>query len=121
MSTLKVTNIHKTGESVSRDVNGVAAAWVIFQPVSGTPVLNSAMNVSSITDWAVGTYGANFSSSFSTSNHVSVVSTWQSTNANGVGINVSTPTASSQTIETREGDGLVDSNHVNLSVHGDLS
>ena len=36
MSTLKVTNIQATGETASRAVSGVAAAWVNFNG-TGTP------------------------------------------------------------------------------------
>ena len=34
MSTLKVTNIQATGETASRAVSGVAAAWVNFDGVA---------------------------------------------------------------------------------------
>jgi hypothetical protein len=68
MSTLQVTNIKKTGETASRDVSGVAAAWINFNG-TGTVAIRESMNVSSITDNASGKYTTNFSSSFSSTNY----------------------------------------------------
>ena len=61
MSTLKVTNIQATGETASRAVSGVAAAWVNFNG-TGTPAIRGSQNISSLTDYATGTQGINFSS-----------------------------------------------------------
>ena len=55
MSTLKVTNIQATGETASRAVSGVAAAWVNFDG-TGTVVIRGSQNVSSLTDNATGDY-----------------------------------------------------------------
>jgi hypothetical protein len=70
MSTLTVTNIKKTGETVSRDVSGVAAAWVNFNGV-GTVAIHDSVNISSLSDDATGLYSVSFSNSMATANYVS--------------------------------------------------
>jgi hypothetical protein len=62
MSTLKVTNIQATGETASRAVSGVAAAWVNFNG-TGTIAARDSVNVSSLTDNGTGYYTINFSNS----------------------------------------------------------
>lgn len=62
MSTLTVTNIKKTGETASRDVSGVAAAWINFNG-TGTIAIRSSMNVASLTDGGVGLYTMSYASS----------------------------------------------------------
>ena len=64
MSTLKVTNIQATGETVSRAVSGVAAAWVNFNG-TGTIAIRTSQGVASLTDNGTGDYTVNFSTSFS--------------------------------------------------------
>ena len=49
MSTIKVTNIQATGETPTRAVSGVAAAWVNFNG-TGTIAIRDSINVSSLTD-----------------------------------------------------------------------
>ena len=68
MSTLTVSNIKKTGETVSRDVSGVAAAWINFNG-TGTVAIRDSMNVSSVIDNAVGGYVETFSSAFAAGNY----------------------------------------------------
>ena len=53
MSTLKVTNIQATGETASRAVSGVAAAWVNFNQDSSIGI-NYSFNVSSWVDDSTG-------------------------------------------------------------------
>ena len=62
MSTLQVTNIKATGETASRAVSGVAAAWNSTNG-SGT-VINDSMNISSLTDVGIGAQDHNISSAF---------------------------------------------------------
>ena len=72
MSTLTVANIKATGETASRAVSGVAAAWVTYNgDTSGGSVLDSN-NISSVTDTASGLFRTNFSSCMSNSNYSSV-------------------------------------------------
>ena len=59
MSTLKVTNIQATGETASRAVSGVAAAWCNWNG-TGTIAINDSNNVSSITDDGTGITVVNY-------------------------------------------------------------
>ncbi len=59
MSTLKVTNIQATGETATRAVSGVAAAWVNFNG-TGTIAIRDSVNVASLTDIGTGQYYANY-------------------------------------------------------------
>jgi len=63
MSTLQVTNIKATGETASRAVSGVAAAWVNFNG-TGTVAIRDSMNVSSLTDNGTGNVDVNLTNSF---------------------------------------------------------
>lgn len=69
MSTLTVTNIKATGETASRAVSGVAAAWVNFNG-TGTIAARDSVNVASLTDNGTGDYTVNYSNSFSAAEHV---------------------------------------------------
>ena len=61
MSTLKVTNIQATGETASRAVSGVAAAWV--QLNGSTFAVADSFNVSSADDNGTGDYDINYTNS----------------------------------------------------------
>ena len=69
MSTLVISNIKATGETASRAVSGVAAAWVNFNGI-GTVAIRDSENVASITDNGTGDYTTNFSSSFDVADYV---------------------------------------------------
>ena len=66
MSTLKVTNIQATGETASRAVSGVAAAWVNFN--SSTAVRDS-VNVASLTDVSTGSTTVNYTNNLANTNY----------------------------------------------------
>ena len=68
MSTLKVTNIQATGETASRSVSGVAAAWVNFNG-TGTVTIGDSVNVASLTDNATGSYFTNFTNAMSNADY----------------------------------------------------
>tara|TARA_R110002153_G_scaffold133209_1_gene282214 strand:- start:1082 stop:1456 length:375 start_codon:yes stop_codon:yes gene_type:complete len=68
MSTLKVTNIQATGETASRAVSGVAAAWVNFNG-TGTIAVRDSQNVSGLVDNGTGDYTVNFSSNMGNANY----------------------------------------------------
>jgi len=68
MSTLTVTNIKATGETASRAVSGVAAAWVNFAG-AGTIAARDSFNVASLTDAGTGEYDVNYSSAMATANN----------------------------------------------------
>ena len=63
MSTIKVTNIQATGETATRAVSGVAAAWVNFNG-SGTIATRDSHNVASLTDNSTGDYSVNYVNNF---------------------------------------------------------
>jgi len=72
MSTLKVTNIQATGETASRAVSGVAAAWyhldndytASLSPNGGNVSIQDSFNTSSITDNGTGNYSMAWTNSF---------------------------------------------------------
>jgi len=68
MSTLKVTNIQATGETASREVSGVAAAWLSYTTASTTSIKDS-QNVSSLTDDGTGYTQVFFTNNMSSSNY----------------------------------------------------
>ena len=68
MSTITVTNIKATGETASRAVSGVAAAWVNFNG-TGTVAVRGSHNVSSLTDNSGGDYNVNFTNNMGNSNY----------------------------------------------------
>ena len=67
MSTLKVTNIQATGETASRAVSGVAAAWGTKNS-AGTSILDS-FNISSLSDSGTGVAQWNYSNNFANVNY----------------------------------------------------
>ena len=71
MSTLKVTNIQATGETASRAVSGVAAAWVNFNG-TGTIAIRDSVNVASLTDNGTGDYTVNFNNNMGNANYSTV-------------------------------------------------
>ena len=68
MSTLTVTNIKATGETASRAVSGVAAAWINFNG-TGTVAVRDSENVASITDNGTGDYTVNLNNSMGNSTY----------------------------------------------------
>jgi len=69
MSTLKVTNIQATGETASRAVSGVAAAWCNFK--ADGPSVRDSVNTASVTDNGNTNYTFNFSSNMANGNYSS--------------------------------------------------
>jgi len=67
MSTLTVTNIKATGETASRAVSGVAAAWVHYS--HDTTTINQSNNTSSVTDVATGEAKYTYSSALNAANY----------------------------------------------------
>jgi len=68
MSTLKVTNIQATGETASRAVSGVAAAWVDYKGTSTNAIMDSS-NMSSVTDNGTGDYTMTFTNAMASANY----------------------------------------------------
>ena len=70
MSTLKVTNIQATGETASRAVSGVAAAWLFYNGSGNT--IRDSLNVASVTDNATGDFTKTITSAFASTNYSTV-------------------------------------------------
>jgi len=68
MSTIVISNIKATGETASRAVSGVAAAWVNFNG-TGTVAIRDSNNVASLTDNGVGVFTISYSNSMANSNY----------------------------------------------------
>lgn len=103
--------------------NGVttnALAWVNFNG-TGTVAIRSSYNVSSITDGGAGTYTVNFTSALSDANYsATAVSGYVSAGDSGhVSPTLrSLTTTSLQIYNYNDGDALVDSDIVCVSIHG---
>ena len=87
MSTLKVTNIQATGETASRAVSGVSAAWVNFNG-TGTPAIRDSQNGSSITDLAAGEFTFNFTSNMDNSNYCTNITSASNSGYNRDGVQI---------------------------------
>jgi hypothetical protein len=70
MSTLTVTNIKATGETASRAVSGVAAAWLFYNGTGNA--IRDSYNVASVTDNGAGDFTKNMTSAFSSANYSTV-------------------------------------------------
>ena len=120
MSTLKVTNIQATGETASRAVSGVAAAWVSFNG-TGTVAIEDSVNVSSVTDGGTGAYTSNFLSSMGNS----VFKVGGVTHAAGVAYTSFSTTRATGSWALGIGPTdtflVIDTNQNQTSVHGDLA
>jgi hypothetical protein len=125
MSTLQVTNIQATGETASRAVSGVAAAWVNFNG-TGTPSVRDSSNVASITDNAAGDFTVNFSNAFGAGDY-SVGA--YSVHGSGSGVHVITgdsttgdPSASSIRVRSKnQAVTIFDPSTAGLNMMGDLA
>ena len=122
MSTLKVTNIQATGETATRAVSGVAAAWVNVGNAGTTLDINASFNVSSANDNGTGDFSYSLTSSFA-SLHFSQQSTYRGPSIDKIAsMNSGRVTASLMATETSDphAQALEDHNHV-LTAHGDLA
>jgi len=50
-------------------MTGIAKAWVFWNTNSGTPIINSSFNVSSITYSSTGLFNINFTTAFASANY----------------------------------------------------
>jgi len=121
MSTLKVTNIQATGETASRAVSGVAAAWVNFNG-TGTIAARDSQGVSGLVDNGTGDYTINFSSSFSSVNYASSGFCGEDANMAGFRNNIGFNTVSSQRVAaTLYSGSRNDQSLYTCITHGDLA
>tara|TARA_R100000951_G_scaffold41801_1_gene35298 strand:+ start:715 stop:1080 length:366 start_codon:yes stop_codon:yes gene_type:complete len=121
MSTLKVDNIQATGETASRAVSGVAAAWVNFNG-TGTVAINDSINVASLTDNGTGQFTFAFSSGMSNSTY-SITATSGSSNSWSSTEFIGAYATGSFKIETgaTNASSRNDWSSNNAAIHGDLA
>ena len=131
MSTITVSNIKATGETASRAVSGVAAAWANIDGTLSTPAARDSLNQSSITDVTTGIYDMNFTSAMANGNYA--LSGYSNNNADTnnfssgehiLGVNwtgAAGRTTSATSIISRVGSTLTDAALNDLKVHGDLA
>ncbi len=121
MSTVKVSNIQKTGETVSRDVSGVAAAFAWYDGFTSNAVPIS-FGGSSGTDNSLGSYTVNLTNAAATVYQPTSVTSCRSSapsasgNAGGTLTNVN---AAIIILKTEAGNGS--DSECSITVHGDLA
>ncbi len=121
MSTLTVSNIKKTGETASRDVLGVAAAWVNFNG-TGTVATRDSVNVSSLTDNGTGNYDVNFSSDMANADYSAAGVCGTVAVASGFVTDLGDRTASVFGVTPRTASASAfDFTRVGCTIHGDLA
>lgn len=131
MSTIKVTNIQATGETATRAVSGVAAAWANIDGAASTPVFRDSINFSSITDHSAGDQTVTVTSAMANINYcVNGSVSWltgSSRNIIAVATNKTSAAEAPTTTSTRyevfhyNGSGSYDSTFVMISINGDLA
>jgi hypothetical protein len=124
MSTITVSNIKATGETASRAVSGVAAAWLYAQQRTATVGIKGSYNVSSWSDDATGRSTTNLTNSMgNTTYHVGGSSSYDSTSGNNQSgaDEVWIVSASSTKHDTAQNTSLLDCDFVFEVIHGDLA
>ena len=81
MSTITITNIKATGDTVSRSAKSIAAAWFNFNG-TGTIAIRDSINVASLTDNGTANHDVNFT------NHMATVGYHVSSSTSGNGSDV---------------------------------
>ena len=124
MSTLTVTNIKATGETASRAVSGVAAAWVNFNG-TGTIATRDSVNVASLTDNSTGQYAINFTNDMANDDYSplcggsSLSNSSSDTYANAM--TLATGSCTIQLVGSGTGNTYVDRTFVASQILGDLA
>ena len=128
MSTITVTNIKATGETASRAVSGVAAAWVNFNGgLGGTFTIRDSVNVASLTDSGTGDYRVNFTDNMANTNYTSTTGFTADTLGNGdnrwptIIMSVSTSYVGVGCSIVANGFNRIDKTHLFVTIHGDLA
>ena len=120
MSTIVISNIKATGETASRAVSGVAAAWVLYDQANNTN--RGSTNISSITDTSAGLFTLSFSNNMSSGYYSTVGSGNQNRRFQVDGTTLSEQTASSVDCRlTTEGTTVSDITTIGVNIHGDLA
>ena len=126
MSTIKVTNIQATGETATRAVSGVAAAWASYQTYTSNQI-NDSINISSLTDNSTGVHTLSFTNNLIAGQYSSSygsTATLVGTNDEGRTLDAATSSPAAS-IKMRmigtSSETKYDSNGNNYTAHGDLA
>jgi hypothetical protein len=127
MSTITVTNIKATGETASRAVSGVAAAWCNYDG-TGTASIRDSINIASLTDNGTGSHSISFSNTMDNANYSTQVTgaeTGSGGDANQLGTltrdgTYTTSIVSISGTHTSSGNS-VDNQRMLVTVNGDLA
>jgi hypothetical protein len=126
MSTITVTNIKATGETASRAVSGVTAAWVNFNG-QGTIAIRDSINVASLTDSGTGDYRVNFTDSMANINYSSTTGFTADSLGNGdnrwptIITSVTTSYVGVGGSVVANGFNRIDKTHLFVTINGDLA
>ena len=125
MSTIKVTNIQATGETATRAVSGVAAAWLNMNG-SGTVSITDSLNVASIVDNATGDFSSNLTNAMNNVGYAVAAS-----NISCLSASFAICITSAEVLNTTSkyefhgrntvSGSLIDTTAANTVVHGDLA
>ena len=126
MSTLKVTNIQATGETATRAVSGVAAAWVNFNQETTPLLVRDSLNVSSASDDGPAKSTINFSSNMANANYsyvfgVSNGSGFDDVPTLNVEVSTQPPTTSTFSFYSVMNGGINPARTACVTTHGDLA
>jgi len=120
MSTVKVDNIHKTGESVSRDVSGVAVAWCNWD---ASTAIRGSLNIASIVDQSTGVTTISYINNLANSSYANGGAAKESVAGGEAYMRLSSTITASQTrwvCETESGTDI-DGHTQTVSTLGDLA
>ena len=126
MSTLNVANITDGVTSVGTEyvVNGSAKAWLKTNYSSGTPIIQSSLNISSIGDINTGQRGVNFTNAMAGGNDYAVSGAADLTSAsartNFTSYSLTASDFQARTYQIYTGDSWIDTG-CHLTVDGDLA
>ena len=126
MSTISVTNIKKTGETASRDVSGVAAAWVNINQEATPQLVRDSLNVSSVSDDGTAKATCSFSSNMGNENYSYTFGVSNGSGFNDepdLNVDASTqqPTTSTFAFYSIINGALNDAKAACVTIHGDLA
>ena len=121
MSIIRVDNFGPSSGGTTYSARGIAKSWLSLNG-TGTIAIRASLNVSSVTDYGVGSYGMSFTNAFSAADY-SVTGGGDAT-ADGfaVGLNVTLPTTTEARLSVvRGGLGVGDYSYVCWHSLGDLA
>ena len=73
MSTLTVTNIQATGETVSRSTTCMASAFLALEYPSGVPTAGESFNIASLVDTGAGLTNVTYTSDMANNNYAILI------------------------------------------------